>query len=67
MRVYLDNGALDGFLEPFADGRAACGGGCDDCAWCGAAAEKALEIDPGWRKSFLAGLKAAMDRGLALE
>ena len=47
--VYIDNRALDGFLDRFE--KASCEDlDCEECRYCHDWAEKAVFIDPGWRE-----------------
>jgi len=42
--VYIDNRALDGFMEHFRS-KSCIGVDCDDCRWCHEFAAKAVTID----------------------
>lgn len=51
-QVGIDNQALDGFLQCFADEKVVCHGDCGACGYCSAYAEKIL-INPQWRQEML--------------
>lgn len=58
--VYIDNRALDGFLEHFVKGNCK-DGMCLDCGYCQGVAEKAVKIDKGFRDKTLLKYKDAID------
>jgi len=51
--VYIDNRALDGFMERFKT-ESCVGVDCEECRWCYEFAEKAVKIDAGNREAALA-------------
>lgn len=51
--VYLDNRALDGFLEGFR-GRNCRTADCNDCGWCASYAKKAVRVDASYKAEMLA-------------
>ena len=63
--VYVDNRALDGFMERFRE--AGCrDADCEECRWCHQFAEKAVRVDEGQRTQALAAyedLFRALDDG----
>jgi hypothetical protein len=63
--VYVDNRALDGFMERFRE--AGCRDvDCGECRWCHQFAEKAVRVDGEWRAETLAAyeeLFRALDGG----
>ncbi|MGB7567791.1 MAG: U32 family peptidase [Chitinivibrionales bacterium] len=61
--VYIDNQALDGFLDG-VQSRDCASLRCEACGHCGAAANRAVIIDPIYREKTLA-LAARLDEGLA--
>jgi len=58
--VYIDNRALDGFLEHFVKGNCK-DGMCIDCGYCQKVAEKAVKIDKDYRDKALLKYKDAID------
>ena len=60
--VYIDNRALDGFLEGLRAKE--CGKGtCDECGYCREWTEKAVRVDPRWQRRTSA-LAEKLDNGL---
>ena len=49
--IYIDNRALDGFLDRF-EKRGCQDLDCEDCRYCHAWAEKSVTIDPAWEKEM---------------
>ncbi len=58
--VYIDNRALDGFLERFKE-NSCVGIDCDECRWCHQFAEKAVRIDENNRDQALAVYEELFD------
>lgn len=50
--VYIDNRALDGFMERFREG-SCLGVDCEQCRWCHGFAERAMRVDPVHRDKSL--------------
>ncbi len=50
--VFVDNKALDGFIERFKT-KGCCDTDCDSCRWCHRFAEKAVRVDPEHRAKAL--------------
>jgi len=58
--VYIDNRALDGFLEHFFNEN--CNGkSCEECGYCKEIAKKAIKIDEDYRKRIIAQYKNLLD------
>lgn len=51
--VYIDNRALDGFLEFFVQDKCIGQGACNECGYCSRAAKKAVKIDEAYRQNML--------------
>jgi hypothetical protein len=60
--VYIDNRALDGFLDGVKS-RGCASALCESCGHCSATAKRAVVIDPLYREKTLA-LAARLDEGL---
>jgi len=45
LRFYINNQALDGFIEPFVSGKKNCRTGCENCGYCAMWAKKVVEVD----------------------
>jgi hypothetical protein len=54
--VYIDNRALDGFMERFKE-QSCVDVDCEECRWCHRFAEKAVRIDEGNREQALAAYR----------
>jgi collagenase-like PrtC family protease len=50
--VYIDNAALDGFIEGFKD-RSCRGADCDVCGYCSSFADRAVRVDEAYREDML--------------
>ena len=58
--VYIDNRALDGFLEHFFN--ESCNGkSCQECDYCSQIAKKAIKIDEDYRKRIIAQYRNLLD------
>ena len=58
--VYIDNRALDGFLEHFFN--ESCNGkSCQECDYCSKIAKKAIKIDEDYRKRIIIQYKNMLD------
>jgi len=53
LNVYIDNRALDGFLEFFVQGKCIGQGACESCGYCYKVAEQAVKIDEEYRQQLL--------------
>lgn len=59
--VYIDNRALDGFLELFQKGFTCEDKDCEECRYCHRFAEKAVTFDPAWRRDMTAQFDELLD------
>jgi len=59
--VYIDNRALDNFLEFFVNGNCKQQGVCEECGYCGKIAARAVKIDQDYRKKMVEKYKAVFD------
>lgn len=59
--VYVDNRALDGFLDRFVRGFSCEDQDCEQCRYCHRAAEKAVRIEPRWQKEMTAQFDGLLD------
>lgn len=59
--VYIDNRALDGFLEFFVQGKCIGQGACSECGYCYRVAEKVVKIDEGYRQETLKRYREVLD------
>ncbi len=57
--IFLDAGALDGFLDFFKEGR--CDHNCHICRWCDKWAERALKVNEGLRRALLEVMGEAIE------
>ncbi len=53
LNVYIDNRALDGFLDFFVQGKCKGQGACDECGYCYEIAKRAVKIDEVYRQEML--------------
>ncbi|MBK7859840.1 MAG: U32 family peptidase [Archangiaceae bacterium] len=58
--VYIDNRALDGFMERF-ETKGCESVDCETCRYCHQWAEKSVSFDPSWRKSMTAHFDGLLD------
>jgi len=65
--VYIDNRALDGFLDFFVQGRCKGQGACNECGYCYEITKKTVKIDEGYRQKMIEGWKEALDSILEVE
>ena len=64
--VYIDNRALDGFLDRFVNGFSCKDNDCEQCRYCHRLADKAVKIDAAWRQEMtnqFDGLLSALHDG----
>ncbi len=64
--VYIDNRALDGFLDFFVQGKCKGQGACDECGYCYEITKKAVKIDEGYRQEMLERWRKALDNILGV-
>jgi len=64
--VYIDNRALDGFLDFFVQGKCKSQGACDECGYCYEITKKAVKIDEGYKQKMLEKWREALDNILAV-
>lgn len=60
LAAYIDNRALDGFIEHFKIGKCK-DGMCQECGYCQRTAEKVVKIDKDYREKILLKYKDALD------
>lgn len=58
--IYIDNRALDGFIEHFLKEDCATKS-CEECGYCARVAEKVVKIDPASREEYLKRYKQVLD------
>lgn len=59
--VYVDNRALDGFFDRFLKGFSCEDKDCEKCRYCHRFAEKAVKIDPAWRREMTTQFDTLLD------
>lgn len=59
--VYVDNRALDGFMDRFREGFSCEDKDCEACRYCHRVAEKAVSFDPAWRREMTAEFDHLLD------
>ncbi|GMU59885.1 MAG: hypothetical protein AMXMBFR34_16480 [Myxococcaceae bacterium] len=59
--VYVDNRALDGFLDHFRNGFSCEDKDCEACRYCHRYAEKSVTFDAAWRKQMTAEFDSLLD------
>ncbi len=64
--VYVDNRALDGFLDFFVQGKCKGQGSCNECGYCYEITRKAVKIDEGYRQKMLERWREALDNILGV-
>lgn len=61
LRVYIDNRALDGFLDFFIQGKCPGQGSCGSCTYCGEVAQRAVRIEEEYRREMLQNHSEILD------
>lgn len=61
LNVYIDNRALDGFLEFFVQGKCIQQGACGVCGYCYRVAEQIVRIDEEYRRQMLKKYREILD------